>query len=245
MRYAQWTKSIVLNALGRHDEALAIARLASEDTPELWLASWALIEQIEAATRTGHQDEAAAALARLQDGTRYSDQPWALAVEARARALVHADDGADAAYGEAIDLLTGTRLRPDLARTRLLYGEWLRRRGRRIEARTQLRAAYELFTAIGMDAFAERAHRELHATGETARKRTAVSSNGEELTSQERQIALLVRDGLSNSEVATRLFLSPRTVEWHLRKVFDKLSITSRRQLRDVQFQPSYKAASG
>jgi DNA-binding NarL/FixJ family response regulator len=236
VRYAQWTKSIVLNALGRHDEALALARLASEDTPELWLSSWALSEQIEAATRTGNGDEATAALARLQESTRYSDQPWAQAVEARARALVRTDDSAEAAYLEAIELLAGTRLRPDLARTRLLYGEWLRRRGRRIEARSALRSAYELFSSIGMDAFAERAHRELHATGETARKRTAVPPTGEALTSQERQIALLIRDGLSNSEAATRLFLSPRTVEWHLRKVFDKLSITSRRQLRDLPF---------
>jgi DNA-binding NarL/FixJ family response regulator len=243
VRYAQWTRSIVLNALGRHDEALVLARLASEDTPELWLSSWALCEQIEAATRTGHADEAAGALARLQESTRYSAQPWAQAVEARARALVRTDDGADSTYIEAIELLTGTRLRPDLARTRLLYGEWLRRRGRRIEARSELRAAYETFSSIGMDAFAERAHRELHATGETARKRTAVAATGQALTSQERQIALLVRDGLSNSEVATRLFLSPRTVEWHLRKVFDKLSITSRRQLRDVPFQSGYGAA--
>lgn len=245
VRYAQWTQSVVLNALGHHDKALALSRLASEDTPELWLSSWALCEQIEAATRTGHADEAAAALARLQDGTRYSNQPWALAVEARARALLQTDDEAEAAYVEAIELLTGTRLRPDLARTRLLYGEYLRRRGRRLEARSELRAAYELFSTIGMDAFADRAHRELLATGETIRKRTTVSSASDALTSQERQIALLVRDGLSNSEVATRLFLSPRTVEWHLRKVFDKLSINSRRQLRDVSFQNGYEAASG
>ncbi|WP_328321517.1 AAA family ATPase [Kribbella sp. NBC_00382] len=245
VRHAQWTKSLLLNALGRHDEALAMARLADKDTAKLWMSSWALIEQVEAASRTGRPDEAAAALARLQENTHYSRQPWALAAEARARALVSTDDTAEAAYVEAIELLAGTRLRPDLARTRLLYGEWLRRRGRRMEARSELRSAYELFSSIGMDAFAERAHRELHATGETARKRTAAPSTGEALTSQERQIALLVRDGLSNSEVATRLFLSPRTVEWHLRKVFDKLSITSRRQLRDVPFQSGYEAARG
>ncbi|GAA3599982.1 ATP-binding protein [Kribbella ginsengisoli] len=244
VRYAQWAKAIILNALGRHDEALLLARLASEDTPELWLSAWALSELIEAATRTGHSGEAAAALTRLQEGTRYSDKPWALAVEARGRALVQADDDdADAAYVEAIELLTSTRLRPDLARTRLLYGEWLRRKGRRTEARSELRSAYDLFTAIGMDAFADRARRELQATGETVRKQAATPATVEALTPQEQQIALLVRDGLSNAEVGTRLFISPRTVEWHLRKIFDKLSITSRRQLRDLPFLNGYETA--
>ncbi|MFG1905725.1 ATP-binding protein [Kribbella sp. NPDC048928] len=246
VQYARWAKSVILNALGRHDEALVTARLASEDTPELWVSVWALSEQIEAATRTGHAGEAAAALVRLQAGTQYSDEPWALAIEARARALVENDNaGADAAYREAIDALTGTRLRPDLARAHLLYGEWLRRKGRRIDARTELRTAHTMFAAIGMEAFAERARRELQATGEIVRKRAQVAVAGESLTPQERQIALLVRDGLSNPEVATRLFLSPRTVEWHLSKIFGKLSITSRRQLRDVLFQPDYGVASG
>ncbi|MER7247559.1 AAA family ATPase [Kribbella sp. NPDC000426] len=242
VQYAQWAKSVILNALRRHDEALALARLASEDTPELWVSSWALCEQIEAATRTGHTDEAAAALARLQESTRSTDEPWARGVEARGRALVHDDD---AAYLEAIDYLGRTRLRPDLARTHLLYGEWLRRKGRRTDARAQLRSAYAMLSSIGMDAFAERARRELHASGETVRKRTATAATGETLTPQERQIALLVRDGLSNPEVGNRLFLSPRTVEWHLSKIFEKLSITSRRQLRDVLFQSDFEAASG
>ncbi|WP_202878234.1 helix-turn-helix transcriptional regulator [Kribbella jejuensis] len=243
IQYAQWAKSVVLNALGRHHEALGLARLASEDTPELWVSAWALGEQIEAAVRTGNQPEATAALARLQLSTRESDQPWARAVEARARALVHNDENTEAAYREAIDALTGKRLRPDLARTHLLYGEWLRRKGRRNDARSELRAAYEAFTTIGMEAFAERARRELLATGETVRKRTAAPSARAALTPQELQIALLVRDGMSNPEVGTRLFLSPRTVEWHLRKIFDKLSITSRRQLPDVLFQNEYEAA--
>jgi DNA-binding NarL/FixJ family response regulator len=198
------------------------------------VSSWALSEQIEAAAHSGHLDEAAAALARLQEKTRGTDEPWALGIEARARGLVHKGAAAEKAYLEAIEQLNGTRLRPDLARSHLVYGEWLRRRTRRGDARTELRTAYEMFSEIGMTAFADRARRELQATGETVRRRTAASTAGDELTPQERQIALLVRDGLSNPEVGTRLFLSPRTVEWHLRKIFDKLSISSRRQLRDA-----------
>ena len=128
--------------------------------------------------------------------------------------------------------MSGPRCLPELARAHLLYGEWLRRQGRRVDARAQLRTAYDLFAAIGMEAFAERARRELMATGETVRKRTAEASASDELTPQEQQIALLVRDGLSNPEVGARLFLSPRTVEWHLRKVFVKLGISSRKELR-------------
>ncbi|MEV4264650.1 AAA family ATPase [Kribbella sp. NPDC049584] len=230
-QYARWAKSVVLNGLGHHAEALPWATLAAEDTPELFVSSWALSEQIEAAAHSGHLDEAAAALARLQEKTRGTDEPWGLGVEARARGLVHKSEEA---YSEAIEHLNGTRLRPDLARTHLLYGEWLRRQTRRGDARTELRTAYEMFSEIGMTAFADRARRELQATGETVRRRAAASTAGDELTPQERQIALLVRDGLSNPEVGTRLFLSPRTVEWHLRKIFDKLSISSRRQLRDA-----------
>ena len=230
-QYARWAKAVVLNGLGHHDEALPWATLAAEDTPELFVSSWALSEQIEAAVHSGHLDEAAAALARLQEKTRGTDEPWGLGLEARARGLVHKSEEA---YSEAIEHLNGTRLRPDLARTHLLYGEWLRRQTRRGDARTELRTAYEMFSEIGMTAFADRARRELQATGETVRRRAAASTAGDELTPQERQIALLVRDGLSNPEVGTRLFLSPRTVEWHLRKIFDKLSISSRRQLRDA-----------
>ncbi|MET7278936.1 AAA family ATPase [Kribbella sp. NPDC005582] len=233
-QYARWTKSVILNALGRYDEALLWATSAAEDTPELFVSSWALSEQVEAATRSGRHREAAAAWARLRESTAATDEHWGLGLEARARALVRRDADAERAHGEAVELLTGTRLRPDLARAHLLYGEWLRRESRRRDARTQLRTAYDLFTSIGMEAFAERARRELHATGETVRRRTATSSAGGELTPQERQIAVLVRDGLSNPEVGARLFLSPRTVEWHLRKIFDKLSISSRRQLRDA-----------
>ncbi|WP_432893587.1 helix-turn-helix transcriptional regulator [Kribbella sp. CA-245084] len=230
-QYARWAKSVVLNGLGHHDEALPWATLAAEDTPELFVSFWALSEQIEAAAHSGHPHEAAAALARLQEKTRGTNEPWGLGLEARARGLVHKEEKA---YLEAIEQLNGTRLRPDLARTHLLYGEWLRRQTRRGDARTELRTAYEMFSEIGMTAFADRARRELQATGETVRRRATASTAGDELTPQERQIALLVRDGLSNPEVGTRLFLSPRTVEWHLRKIFDKLSISSRRQLRDA-----------
>jgi DNA-binding NarL/FixJ family response regulator len=241
-QYARWTRSVILNALGRHDEALRWATMASEDTPELFVSSWALSEQVEAAVRSGQSSAAAEALEVLQQKARGSDEAWARGIEARARALVQQKEDA---YVEAIEVLSRSRLRPDLARTQLVYGEWLRRQGRRVDARGTLRTAYELFRTIGMEAFAERARRELQATGETVRKRAAAPSAGEELTPQERQIALLVRDGLSNPEVGTRLFLSPRTVEWHLRKIFDKLSITSRRQLREALPDSDYEAAIG
>ncbi|RZT28018.1 ATP/maltotriose-dependent transcriptional regulator MalT [Kribbella sp. VKM Ac-2569] len=241
-QYARWARSVVLNGLGRHDEALPWAISASEDTPELFVSSWALSEQIEAAARSGRQREAAAALEQLQAKTLDTDECWGRGIEARARGLL--DDGktAEGAYLEAIEQLTGTRLRPDLARAHLLYGEWLRRRTRRGEARAELRSAYDLFTSIGMAAFGERARRELQATGETVRRRASGPTAGGELTPQEFQIASLVRDGLSNPEVGARLFLSPRTVEWHLRKIFDKLSISSRRQLREALPQTGHEA---
>ena len=154
----------------------------------------------------------------------------ALGIEARCRALLSAADVAERAHLEAIDRLGRTTLRPELARAHLLYGEWLRREGRRAEARLQLRIAYDLLSAIGMDAFAERARRELLATGETARKRT--DDTRTQLTPQEIEIAQLARDGLSNPEIGTQLFISARTVEWHLRNVYPKLGIRSRRELR-------------
>jgi ATP/maltotriose-dependent transcriptional regulator MalT len=151
-------------------------------------------------------------------------------VEARCRALLSEGDVAERLYREAVERLGRTRIRVALARAHLLYGEWLRRAGRRLDAREQLRTAHLMFTEIGMEAFAERTRRELSATGETARKRTVETVD--ELTAQETQIAHLARDGLSNAEIAAELFISPRTVEWHLRKVFSKLGISSRRQLR-------------
>ncbi|MET9268537.1 AAA family ATPase [Kribbella sp. NPDC003557] len=242
-QYARWARSVVLNGLGRHDEALPWAVSASEDTPELFVSSWALSEQVEAAVRSGRPREAAAAFGQLREKTQDTDERWGRGIEARARALLDDGPAAEAAYVEAIEQLTGTRLRPDLARAHLLYGEWLRRRTRRGEARAELRTAYDLFSSIGMAAFAERSRRELQATGETVRRRANGPATNDELTPQELQIALLVRDGLSNPEVGSRLFLSPRTVEWHLRKIFDKLSISSRRQLRDAL--PDVSEAAG
>ncbi|TQM43654.1 helix-turn-helix transcriptional regulator [Pseudonocardia cypriaca] len=233
VQYAHWARSVVLNAVGRYDEAFVAAELAADDTPELFVSAWALTEQVEAAARSGNDRGAAEALERLQDSTRGTDELWGLGIEARSRGLVSDGAGAEAAFVEAVEHLSRTRLRPDLARTHLLYGEWLRRQVRRSDARTQLRTAYDMFVSTGMEAFAERARRELRAAGETVRKRSE-SAASDELTAQERQIALMVRDGMTNPEIGARLFLSPRTVEWHLRRVFTKLSISSRRQLRDV-----------
>ena len=230
MQYAHWANAVLMNGLGAYEEAVAAAVQASEHTPELFIASWALIELIEAATRTENAELAQGALTRLSEHTKASDSDWALGIHARSRALMSEGEDAERSYREAIDRLGRTRLRPELARAHLLYGEWLRRENRRIDARTQLRRAHELFVAIGMEAFAKRARGELLATGEKVRKRTVETRD--ELTPQEQQIARLARDGLSNPEIGAQLFLSPRTVEWHLRKVYPKLGISSRRDLR-------------
>lgn len=230
VQYAHWASSVLLNGLGRYEEALAAAEQASDDTPELFVASWALSERIEAAARSGNTGPATIALKRLAEKTRGTDAGWALGLQARSRALLSDGETAESCYREAIARLRPTRLRPELARAHLLYGEWLRRENRRVDARTQLRTAHDMFTAIGMEAFADRARRELLGAGHAVRRRTVETLY--ELTPQEKQIALLARDGLSNLEVGARLFLSPRTVEWHLRKVFAKLSISSRGELR-------------
>jgi DNA-binding CsgD family transcriptional regulator len=190
---------------------------------------WALAELIEAASRTGQAELAADALGRLAEATSVGPTDWGQGIYARGRALLA--DGAEAEgwYREAVDRLSRTAGRPDLARAHLLYGEWLRREGRRADARERLRTAYDMFDAIGMEAFAERTRRELLAAGETVRRR-ADGTHGQ-LTPQEAQIARLAKAGLSNPEIAAQLFLSTRTIEWHLRKVFTKLGITSRRQL--------------
>jgi ATP/maltotriose-dependent transcriptional regulator MalT len=202
-----------------------------------------LPELVEAAVRAGDADGARGGLDRLAKTTRPCGTDFALGVEARCRALVSEGKGADELYREAIQRLTRTRLRPEIARARLLYGEWLRRDGRRADARKQLRAAHELLTAIGMAAFADRARQELQATGERPRKRTVETRD--DLTAQERQIARLARDGLSNPEIGARLFLSARTVEWHLRNVFAKLSIRSRRELATALPSPDARLISG
>jgi DNA-binding CsgD family transcriptional regulator len=232
VQYAHWARSMLLNGLGRYQEALAAAQEASDDTPELFVSAWALSELIEAAVRSEDTARARGALERLAEATSAAETDWALGIAARSRALLSEGETADRLYQEAIERLGRTRLRPELARAHLLYGEWLRRNGRRVDARAQLRAAHEQFTSIGMEAFAERARKELLATGERLRKRTVETRD--DLTAQERQIALLASDGLSNPEIGARLFLSPRTVEWHLRKVFTKLGVRSRRELANA-----------
>jgi DNA-binding CsgD family transcriptional regulator len=228
-QYACWAKAVLMNGRCRYDDALAAAAQASEEIPELYIATWGLCELVEAATRTGDVELAERALVRLGAQFDCSDADWGLGLWARARALLSEHEAAEPLYREAIDRLGRTRLRPDLARAHLLYGEWLRREQRRADARAQLRTAHELFVTIGMEAFAERAGTELQGTGERVRKRTVETRD--DLTAQELQIARLARDGLSNPEIGARLFLSPRTVEWHLRKVFAKLAIRSRQEL--------------
>jgi DNA-binding CsgD family transcriptional regulator len=188
-----------------------------------------LAELVEAAARAGDHEHAKAALERLLERTQVSGTDWALGVEARSRALLSGGDEAEHLYEEAVQRLSRTRIRSQLARTRLLYGEWLRRERRRFDAREQLGLAHEMFQKMGAIAFAERAARELRATGGTVRKRS--SGRSDQLTAQEEQIARLARDGLSNPEIGLRLFISPRTVEYHLHKVYAKLGITSRSQL--------------
>jgi DNA-binding CsgD family transcriptional regulator len=221
-----------MNGLGRYEEALAAASEASDDTPELFVSMWSLGEVVEAASRTGDRERAARAVSRLAEHTGGSDAEWALGSQARADALVTDGEAAEAGYREAIDRFGRTRLRPELARSRLLYGEWLRRANRRVDAREQLRAAHDAFAAMGAEALAERARHELQATGAKGRRRAA--DTRDELTAQEQQIARLAREGLSNPEIGARLFLSPRTVEWHLKKVFTKLGISSRMGLHEA-----------
>ncbi|MDQ4025554.1 MAG: LuxR C-terminal-related transcriptional regulator, partial [Actinomycetota bacterium] len=232
VQYAHWASAVLYNGLGRYEEALVGARQASDNTPELFVAAWALPEFIEAATRSGNGELALPALERLTEAASVSDSDWGLGVETRSRALLSEGELADRLYREAIERLSRTRLRPEIARAHLLYGEWLRREGRRLAAREQLRNAHHMLTTIGMEAFVERARRELMATGEKVRRRTVETRL--QLTSQEEQIARLAREGLSNPEIGARLYISPRTVEWHLHKVFNKLGVTSRKGLESA-----------
>jgi DNA-binding CsgD family transcriptional regulator len=237
-----YSSAVLFNSLGRYEEACAVATLGAEYPSELAFATWSLIELVEAAVRSGRLAQAADAQRRLALTTGPSDTDWALGIEARSRALLSEDETAETLYREAIDRLSRTRIRVELARAHLLYGEWLRRDGRRVNAREQLRTAHGMFTAMGTEAFAERARRELLATGETVRGRTP--DTRAVLTAQEAQIAGLAGDGLTNREIAAQLFISSHTVEWHLRKVFAKLDISSRRQLRAYKQKPG-SVASG
>ena len=230
---AHYTSAVLCNGLGRYEDALAAAGQASAHPRERGFANWGLAELAEAAARSGDIRRANDAVERLARTTRPCATPWARGIEARSRALVSDGDEAELRYREAIDQLGRSRGAVALARARLVYGEWLRRKGRRVDARDQLRAAHRVLASAGAEAFAERARRELAATGETVRKR-GQGVDARELTPQEAHIARLARDGRSNAEIGAQLFLSVRTVEWHLRKVFGKLGITSRRELRDA-----------
>ncbi len=226
---AYWAAAVLNNGLGQYEAAAEAARFVTANGIDPWQSLYAPFELVEAASRTGDRELAQAALARLVETTQPAGTDFALGIEARSRALLEAGEAADALYREAIERLGRTELRPELARAHLLYGEWLRREGRRVDARTQLHAAYDMFDAIGMEAFAQRTRRELVATGEHVRKRAVETQD--QLTPQELQIARLAGDGQTNPEIGAQLFLSRRTVEWHLRKVFDKLEISSRREL--------------
>ena len=225
----EWATAVLYNGLGRDEEAQAAAQQASDDRENMRYAAWALVELVEAAARTGHGERGREAFCRLSEMTRASGTEWALGIEARSRALLSAGEAAERLYRDAIGRLARTRLRVDLARAHLVYGEWLRRMRRRLEAREQLRLAHELFVQFGAQGFAERARVELKATGEHARKRTAETRD--ELTPQEARISRLAAEGETNREIAAQLFISASTVDYHLRKAFRKLGVKSRTQL--------------
>ncbi len=225
---AEHARALLYNGLGRHEAALPVAESASAQD-ELTVSVWSRPELVEAAARSGAREAAASALERLTERTRAAGTELALGIEARCRALLSDGTVADELYREAHTRLGRCRLAPDRARVHLLHGEWLRREGRLGDARDQLRTAHELLSAMGMEAFAQRARDELQAAGEAAPERTAEDRDG--LTAQEAQIAMLAREGYTNPEIGAQLFLSPRTVEWHLHKVFAKLDIGSRKDL--------------
>ena len=235
--FSQCVTALLYNGLGRYHEALAAAQRARAYFPtdhldDLGQLGWALIELVEAGVHTGSRDLAADALRRLEERASASGTDWALGIEARSRALLSEGDAAERLYREAIERLSRTRIRAELARARLHYGEWLRRENRRVDAREHLRRAHDEFASMGAGAFAARAKRELRSTGERARQRR--DETRYELTPSETQIARLAREGLTNSEIGAQLFISPRTVEWHLHQVFMKLGITSRRGLHET-----------
>nr|WP_240148391.1 LuxR family transcriptional regulator [Diaminobutyricibacter tongyongensis] len=224
-----WAAAALCNALGRYDDAFEAAVEATNDAGETWYAALAVVELIEAASRTGRRERAAQAVDSLSESTRASDTPWARGIEARSRALLADGEAVETLYREAIEWFEPTALRVDLARTHLLYGEWLRREGRRVDARSELRTAHELFSEFEMEGFAERTRVELEATGEHVRGRPFHPDD--KLTSQESHVARLAAEGHTNRQIAEYLFISQKTVEYHLKKAYRKLDVTSRTQL--------------
>jgi DNA-binding CsgD family transcriptional regulator len=234
----KYATALLYNGLARYDDALTAARQATEYHEDFTFFSWGMVELIEAAVREGRADLAADGMRELSDMTRPGGTAWAPGLEARSRALLSDGGAAEALYREAIEALERTPIRVDLARAHLLYGEWLRRERRRLDAREELRTALELFTDIGMGAFAERARVELQATGERARKRSVETRD--ELTPQEAQISRLAAEGATNQEIAAQLFISRNTVDYHLRKAFRKLGVKSRHQLAQHVLQSGH-----
>ncbi len=243
VQYAHWTTAVLDNGLGRYEDALAAAEQAAADPHELGVSTWVPTESIEAAARSGHPERAAGPLRRLHEISSAAGTDWALGVEACSRALLSEGEVAESLYREAIARLSRTRVRVALARAHLLYGEWLRRERRRVDAREELRISHSMYSEMGMNGFADRARRERMATGETMRQRTPETRDT--LTPQEAQISRLAADGCTSPEIGAQLFLSPRTVEWHLRKVFIKLGISSRRELQAMppEARPAVEAA--
>jgi DNA-binding CsgD family transcriptional regulator len=229
LSFIGWAAAVLYNSVGRYEEALAAAQRGSEDSPAVQFAGWALVELVEAAVHSGVPERAAGAVQRLSDIARACETDWVLGVEARSRALVSDGQDAEDLYREAIDRFARTRLRVELGRAHLVYGEWLRRQRRRRDARDQLVSAHEIFDSVGAAAFAERARIELRASGGQVRERAVETPDT--LTAQEALIARLAGDGASNPEIAAQLFISPATVAYHLRKVFTKLGVSSRSQL--------------
>ncbi len=235
LAFADYARAVLGNGLGRYEDALIAATATdSFEVEGITIYTQGLAELIEAAARAGAPERAADALGRLVGMAEASGTDWAAGIRARSQALLSTDDAAEAFYREAVERLGRTRIRPQLARAHLVYGEWLRRQGRRADARRELRQAHGMFDDMGIDAFSARARRELTAAGEEVRSATVARPH--DLTSQETRIAKLARDGLTNQEIGSQLYLSARTVEWHLRKIFGKLGITSRRQLQVADF---------
>jgi len=236
---AKWAAAVLHNGLGRYAQALAAAEEAIEHSGPLALAGWPMAELVEAAARSGQSGRADGAMRTLSRIAEAAGTDWALGVQARSQALL---SDQEELYQAAIDHLSRSRARVDLARAHLLYGEWLRRENRRVDAREQLRRAEEMLGAMGAAGFAERARHELLATGETVRRRAPGTDR--DLTPQEGQIAVRARDGKTNREIGAELFLSARTVEWHLHKICGKLGVTSRRQIRAALPDAAYMSST-